>query len=114
MTSASIGGLHPDCYDSAAIVLAMSNKIDEFLPYLDNSDLSPEDKRILLEHLWSVVESFADDAWGLSPTQHSAANDNGQQISTTEEFNSVKCLHADNDNQPLPQSASDRRKQSKG
>ena len=40
-----------------------------FLPYLNDSDLSEQDKRAFVETLWSIVLSFVDLGYGLNPTQ---------------------------------------------
>jgi len=73
--------------------------LNQFLPYVEHCDLSEEQKLALLEDLWSIMSSFADEAWGLCPTQH-FANDN-EAFSGIKPLNTVEYLHADNANEPL-------------
>ena len=74
--------------------------LKQFLPYVEHCDLSEEQKLELLADLWSIMESFADEAWGLSPTQH-FANDNAR-FSGIKSLNTVDYLNAANANEPLP------------
>lgn len=76
----------------------MSDHLKQFLPYVEHCDLSEDQKLELLADLWSIMESFADEAWGLCPTQH-FANDN-EGLSGIKPLNSIESLHADNSNEP--------------
>lgn len=53
---------------------------EKFRQYVDHCDLTEEQKRAVLQDLWSILESFVDEAWGLCPTQQ-FANDNEQKSS---------------------------------
>ncbi len=48
----------------------MAVDLKQFLSYVEHCDLSEAEKLALLEDLQSIMSSFADDAWGLCPTQH--------------------------------------------
>ena len=41
-------------------------KLEQFLPCLEHSDVAEEMKMQILRDLWSVMESFADEAWGIA------------------------------------------------
>ncbi len=43
--------------------------IDKYLIYLDEFDLSREEKADLIQAVWSVMETHADKAFGLHPSQ---------------------------------------------
>ncbi|MEO0569529.1 MAG: hypothetical protein AAF066_17485 [Pseudomonadota bacterium] len=47
----------------------LSIKWEEYLPYLENEDIPDIQKRILIESLWSIMLSFVDMGFGLSPHQ---------------------------------------------
>ncbi len=76
----------------------MSDHLKQFLPHIEHCDLSEAQKLELLADLWSIMESFADEAWGLCEP-HKFVNDN-------EPFSGVKPLipinypNADNLNEP--------------
>jgi hypothetical protein len=63
----------------------MSLDLEKFRQYVDHCDLTDEQKIEVLRDLWSIMESFVDEAWGLCPTQQ-FANDN-EQISTHKRMN---------------------------
>lgn len=72
--------------------------LKQFLPYVEHCDLTEAQKLELLADLWSILECFADDAWGVVP-KHDFANDN-EQFSRTKPLNTVECKYADNTNEP--------------
>lgn len=72
--------------------------LKQFLPYVEHCDLTEEQKLELLADLWSIMESFADEAWGLCPTQN-FANDNAR-FSGIKPLNTIEYPHADNANEP--------------
>jgi len=39
----------------------------DWLPYLEDQDISEVDKRALIETLWSIVVAFVDLGWQLNP-----------------------------------------------
>lgn len=78
----------------------MPDHLKQFLPHVEHCNLTEEQKLELLADLWSIMESFADEAWGLSPTQH-FANDN-ERFAGIKSLNPIESLHADNANEPLP------------
>lgn len=86
----------------------MSDHLKQFLPYVEHCDLSEAQKLELLADLWSIMESFADEAWGLCPT-HNFANDN-ERISGVKPLNPIHYPNADNSNEPLPGAASEQHK----
>lgn len=86
----------------------MSDHLKQFLPYVEHCDLSEEQKLELLADLWSIMESFADEAWGLCPTQH-FANDNAR-FSGVKPLIPIKYPHADNSNESLPGTLSEQYK----
>lgn len=49
----------------------MTLDIDRWLPYLDSRDLSSRQKQELIRAIWSIMESAADQAFGLHPVQQS-------------------------------------------
>lgn len=77
----------------------MSVDLKQFLPYVEHCDLTEDQKLELLADLWSIMESFADEAWGLCPTQQTA-NDN-EHFSRIKPLNPIDYIHADNANEPL-------------
>jgi len=93
-------GLHPDAMRRARILCTMEKKaaasvdLNQFRQYVEHCDLSDEQKMALLEDLWSIVQSFVDEAWGLCPTQF-AANEN-QQNTTVKALEMLDYPHADN------------------
>lgn len=76
----------------------MSDHLKQFLPYVEHCDLTEAQKLELLADLWSIMESFADEAWGLSPT-HSFANDN-EQFSRIKPLNTLDYNSTGNSNEP--------------
>jgi len=44
-------------------------KLEQFLPYLEHSNVSAEMKMQILRDLCRVLESFVDEAWGTCPIQ---------------------------------------------
>ncbi len=72
--------------------------LKQFLPYVEHCDLSEEQKLELLADLWSIMESFANEAWGLCPTQH-FANDN-EGFSGIKPLKTIEYPYADNSNEP--------------
>ncbi len=44
----------------------------DWLPYLEDQDIPDEQKRELIETLWSIVVAFVDLGWRLNPTSGSA------------------------------------------
>jgi hypothetical protein len=79
---------------------AMPIDLKQFLPYVEHCDLTEEQKLELLADLWSIMESFADEAWGLCPTQH-FANDNAR-FSSNKPLITIDYFNATNANEPLP------------
>ncbi|WP_157063699.1 hypothetical protein [Phaeobacter sp. 11ANDIMAR09] len=53
---------------------------DAYLPFLENEDISEEQKRELIEALWSIMVSFVDLGFGIHPIQQVC----GQDISLAE------------------------------
>ncbi|MFA7307833.1 MAG: hypothetical protein WC026_14295 [Hyphomicrobium sp.] len=78
----------------------MTDHLRQFLPHVEHCNLSEAEKLELLADLWSIMESFADEAWGLCPTQH-FANDN-ERLSGIKPLNNINYPHADNANEALP------------
>lgn len=74
----------------------MSVDLKQFLPYVEHCNLTEAEKLELLADLWSIMESFADDAWGVVP-KHSFANDNAQ-FARKKSSVSVECKSAENSN----------------
>lgn len=51
--------------------------VEKYLPFFDEFDLTPDQKREMIEALWSVAEAVADMAYGVHPVQlANPANDN--------------------------------------
>lgn len=73
--------------------------LKQFLPFVEHCDLTEEQKLELLADLWSIMESFADDAWGLSPT-HTFANDN-ERFSRIKPLNTLESFQAANENETV-------------
>lgn len=46
-------------------VLMDDKQLEQFLPYVAHCEVSHEMKMQILRDLWSVMESFADEAWGI-------------------------------------------------
>jgi len=86
----------------------MTVDLKQFLPFVEHCDLTEAQKLELLADLWSIMESFADEAWGLCPTQN-FANDN-ERFSGIKPLNTIEYSHADNANEPLPGGDSGRHK----
>lgn len=53
-------------------------KLEQFLPYLEGSNVSEETKIEILRDLWKVMESFADEAWGIGPFHQPKAKKPGR------------------------------------
>jgi hypothetical protein len=47
----------------------MTPDFDKYRHYVDGFDLSETQKRELVQIVWSIMESFVDQAWGLHPVQ---------------------------------------------
>ena len=45
---------------------SLSHNWEEWLPYLEDSDETPEQKRELIEALWTIVLCFVDLGWDVS------------------------------------------------
>lgn len=86
----------------------MSDHLKQFLPYVEHCDLTEDQKLELLADLWSILESFADEAWGLCPSQN-FANDNAR-FSGVKPLIPIKYPYADNSNEPLPTTLSEQHK----
>jgi len=76
----------------------MSDHLKQFLPHIEHCDLSEAQKLELLADLWSIMESFADEAWGVVPA-HDFANDN-EQFSRIKVLNTIEYIDAANTNEP--------------
>lgn len=76
----------------------MSDHLKQFLPYVEHCDLTEAQKLELLADLWSIMESFADDAWGIV-AKNDFANDN-KQFSRIKSLNGIEHLDAANANEP--------------
>ncbi|MEM7544171.1 MAG: hypothetical protein AAF367_01420 [Pseudomonadota bacterium] len=48
---------------------------DVYLPFFEDEDISDEDKRQLIEALWSIVVSFVDLGFGVHPVQQACGQD---------------------------------------
>ncbi|MEP1613477.1 MAG: hypothetical protein ABJL72_16345 [Roseobacter sp.] len=48
---------------------------DAYLPFFDDEDISEEDKKELIEALWSIVVSFVDLGFGVHPVQQACGKD---------------------------------------
>lgn len=48
---------------------------EEYAPYLEDSDLTEEQKREFLETLWSIMVSFVDLGFGIHPVQQASGQD---------------------------------------
>ena len=42
---------------------------ERFMPYLKDMDLSDEQKRMVIEDVWNMMQSFVDQAFGIHPVQ---------------------------------------------
>jgi hypothetical protein len=78
----------------------MTTDLRQFLPYIAHCDLTEEQKLEILADLWSIMGSFADEAWGLCPTE-TFVNDN-EQFSRINSLNTIEFKPADNANEPPP------------
>lgn len=87
----------------------MSDHLKQFLPYVEHCDLTEAQKLELLADLWSIMESFADDAWGIVEKNY-FANDN-EQFSRIKPLKTIDYAHADNVNAPLPETGQSARSQ---
>ena len=48
---------------------AISCNWSDWLPYLEDQDILPEQKQELIQTLWSIMRAFADLGFELNPTQ---------------------------------------------
>lgn len=53
---------------------ALEIDLDVYMPIFDDESISDEDKRKLLEALWSVIVSFVQLGWGVHPVQQARAS----------------------------------------
>lgn len=77
----------------------MSDHLKQFLPYVEHCNLTETQKLELLADLWSIMESFADEAWGVVPA-HDFVNDN-EQMSRIKSLKTIEYIDAANANEPL-------------
>ena len=54
---------------------ALSFDYEEYAPYLEDSDLTEEQKREFLETLWNIMVSFVDLGFGIHPIQQASGQD---------------------------------------
>ncbi len=47
----------------------MTPDFDKYRHYVDGFDLTETQKQELMQTVWSIMESFVDQAWGLHPVQ---------------------------------------------
>ena len=47
--------------------------LEKYRPYLDGHDMTDEQKDECIRAVWKIMESFADQAWGLHPVQLATA-----------------------------------------
>ncbi|MBA2125654.1 hypothetical protein DLM45_05375 [Hyphomicrobium methylovorum] len=87
----------------------MTTDLRQFLPYVEHCNLTEAQKLELLADLWSIMESFADEAWGIVE-KNDFANDN-DQFSRIKSLNTIDYMHADNANAPLPEAGQSARSQ---
>lgn len=87
----------------------MSDHLKQFLPYVEHCDLTEAQKLELLADLWSIMESFADEAWGIV-AKNDFANDN-EQFARIKPLNTIDYTHAENANAPLPEAGQNARSQ---
>lgn len=66
----------------------MPVNIEKYRQYVDHCDMTEEQKVAFLETLWSIMESFVDDAWGITP----AANDNERSDDENSSSNIMKLI----------------------
>lgn len=52
----------------------MPPDLDTYRPYVEGFDLTEAQKADLIHTLWSIMEAFADQAFGLHPAQHIPAS----------------------------------------
>lgn len=48
---------------------ALTLDLEKYQPYLDDPDLSDDQKRAFLEALWSIITAFVDLGYGIHPVQ---------------------------------------------
>ncbi len=58
---------------------ALEIDLDVYLPLFEDESISDDDKRKLLEALWSVIMSFVQLGWGVHPVQQAKAARNAGQ-----------------------------------
>ena len=51
----------------------MEPDIEKYLPYVENLDLTKEEKIELIHMLWTIIESHADSAFDMNPVQQAIA-----------------------------------------
>lgn len=54
---------------------ALSFDYEEYAPYLEDSDLTEEQKREFLETLWNIMVSFVDLGFGIHPVQQAGGEE---------------------------------------
>jgi hypothetical protein len=75
-------------------VLTMPLDINKYRKYVDDFDLTEEQKTELLQTVWSIMESFADSAFGLHPVQQCQGHPPEKDLQSHQE--SVKSKHFSN------------------
>lgn len=48
---------------------------DAYLPFFEDEDISEDDKRQMIEALWSIMVSFVDLSFGVHPVQQACGKD---------------------------------------
>ncbi|MFQ6549894.1 hypothetical protein AADZ90_018260 [Aestuariibius sp. 2305UL40-4] len=62
---------------------------DAYLPFLEDEAIPEEQKRALIETLWSIVVTFVDLGFGIEPAQEICGQDQGRLASAFRDV--VKC-----------------------
>lgn len=57
--------------------------------YLDETDLSEEDKRALIEVLWSIIASFVEMGFGVHPVQQAGVFEDNPCTDSRDRLNSI-------------------------
>ena len=62
---------------------ALTLDVDLYQHYLDNSDLSPEEKLEFIQTLWNLVTEFVMLGWNVHPAQQSCGQENQNALPAT-------------------------------
>ena len=91
---------------SEAQFTALSFDYEEYTPYLEDADLTEDQKREFLETLWNIMVSFVDLGFGIHPIQQAGGEEH--PIENLQAMDAVDVVTSDYSSREKFKSTSDR------